>query len=254
MRCFALLLSLVLVVSCSREQLLQKFSSAEDQATARGYIDQLRAHHFDEIERAADQSIKSPTLRATLEQMSALIPAGEPASVKVVGAQAFRASGATSVNTTFEFDFAGKWFLINVAVKAKDGAKTIVGFRVVPEARSLDDQNRFSLSGKGAAQYIVLGAAIAAALLSLYVLVLCIGTKLPGRKWPWVLFIIFGIGKVTVNWSTAEWGVVPVSVQLFSASAVSAFYGPWLVSASLPLGALVFLIYRRNRLASAVTN
>ena len=74
------------------------------------------------------------------------------------------------------------------------------------------------------------------------------------RKWPWVLFIIFGIGKVTVNWNTAEWSVVPVSVQLFSASAVSAFYGPWLISASIPLGALAFLIYRRTRLASAATS
>src|SRR5882762_9542225 len=110
MRCFALLLSLVLVVGCDREQLLQKFSSPQDQATARTYIDLLRAHDFDGIEKASDQSIKSPTLRATLQQMSALIPAGAPMSAKVVGAQRFQGSGASTVNTTFEFDFGGKWF------------------------------------------------------------------------------------------------------------------------------------------------
>jgi hypothetical protein len=80
----------------------------------------------------------------------------------VVGAQKFYASGATTVNTTFEFDIGGRWFLINLATKAKDGAKTIVGFRVVPEA-------------------------------------------------------------------------------------FSAIYGPWMVSASVPLGALAFLIYRGTR-------
>jgi hypothetical protein len=253
MHYLALLLSLLLVVSCDGEALIQKFSSPEDRATARAYIDQLRAREFDAIEKAADPSIKSSTLHATLEQMSNLIPAGEPVSVKVVGAQTFYEAGANSVNTTFEFDFGGKWFLINVAVKSKDGTKTIVGFHVNPEARSLEDQNRFNLSGKSAAQYIVLGTAITAALFSLYALLLCVSTKLPGRKWPWVLFIIFGIGKVTVNWSTAQWGVAPVSVQLFSASAMSAFSGPWLVSASLPLGAIVFLIYRRTRLASVAT-
>jgi hypothetical protein len=247
MRYLMLLLSLVVIEGCSRDQVLQKFSSPEDQATARGYIDRLRAHDFDEIEKAADKSIKSPALRATLEQMSRLIPTGEPTSVKVVGAQKFYASGATTVNTTFEFDIGGRWFLINLATKAKDGAKTIVGFRVLPEARSLDDQNRFGLSGKAPVQYTILGAAIAAALISLYALVLCIRTKLPGRKWPWVVFILLGIGKVWVNWNTGAWGAVPISVQLFSASAFSAMYGPWMVSASVPLGALAFLIYRGTR-------
>ena len=94
-------------------------------------------------------------------------------------------------------------------------------------------------------QYAILCAAIGAALISLYALVLCIRTKLPGRKWPWVVFILLGIGKVWVNWKTGEQGVTPLSVQLFSASSFSAMY--WIVSASVPLGALAFLIYRGTR-------
>jgi hypothetical protein len=245
MRCLTLLLSLFLLASCSREQLIQKFSSPEDQATARAYIDQLRAHEFDGIEKAADPSIGGPNLRPTLEKMSRVIPVGEPTSVKVVGAELTRDSGASTVNTTFEFDFTGKLFLINVAVKTKNGAQSIVGFRVAPEGQSLDAQNRFGLSGKSPLQFIVLGVAIAAALLSVYALILCVGTRLPGRKWPWVLFILFGIGKVTVNWATGEWAAEPISLQLFSASVTAAPYGPWIVSASLPLGALIFLGYRR---------
>jgi hypothetical protein len=42
MRYLMLLLSLVVIEGCSRDQVLQKFSSPEDQATARGYIDRLR--------------------------------------------------------------------------------------------------------------------------------------------------------------------------------------------------------------------
>jgi hypothetical protein len=84
------------------------------------------------------------------------------------------------------------------------------------ELQSLESQNRFRLSGKSAAQYFVLVAAIAAAILSLYSLVACIRTKLPGRKWPWVLFIILGIGTISINWSTGQWAVAPISVQLFS--------------------------------------
>lgn len=245
MRCLALFLCVFFLMSCSREQFIQKISSPEDQATARAYIDQLRAHQFDALETAADPRIKNSTIHATLVRMSQMIPAGEPTSVKVVGAQSFSGAGATTVNTTFEFDFDGKLLLINVAVKTKDGAKSIIGFNVKPELQTVKEQTRFSLSGKSPIQYTVLGVMIAAALCSVYALILCIGTELPSRKWPWILFILFGIGQVTVNWNTGEWVTKFAWLQLFSAGVLEDSSGPWLVSASLPLGALVFLIYRK---------
>jgi hypothetical protein len=245
MRCLATLLCLFLLVSCSREQLIQKISSPEDQAAARAYIDELRAHQFDEIEKAADPSIKSSTIHATLLRMSQMIPAGEPTSVNVVGARSFYGSGATTINTTFEFNFDGKLLLINVAVKTKDGVKSIVGFNVNPERQSVAEQTRFSLAGKSPIQYVVLGVMIAALLCSIYALILCVGTELPGKKWPWILFILFGIGQVTVNWTTGEWVTKFAWLQLFSAGVLKDASGPWMVSASVPLGALVFLSYRK---------
>ena len=71
---------------------------------------------------------------------------------------------------------------------------------------------------------------------------------MPGRKWPWILFIIFGIGKISVNWATGQWTGQFVAVQLFSAAAMSEFYGPWVISASVPIGAVAFIIYKRTRL------
>jgi len=54
------------LVACSQDELLQKFSSPEDQATAKGYIDQLRARKYDEIEKALDPSIRTASMRETL--------------------------------------------------------------------------------------------------------------------------------------------------------------------------------------------
>lgn len=249
MRLLLIFTLLLLLVSCDRESMLKKFSSPEDQAAARAYIEQLRAREFGEIEKAMDATVKTPTLHATLEQMAGLIPPGEPSSVKVVGAQTMKTPTATSVNTTFEFDFGGTWLLINVAVKTAGAATTIVGFQVRPEAQPLEVQNRFSLTGKAPIQYIILGAAVLGALLSLYALIVCVRTKVPGRKWPWVLFIIFGVGKASVNWTTGQWAVQLIAVQLFSAAAISALYGPWVISAAVPVGAVAFLAYRRMRLS-----
>jgi hypothetical protein len=63
------------------------------------------------------------------------------------------------------------------------------------------------------------------------------------RKWLWVLFILAGVGKFAVNWTSGEWGIAPLSLQLLSASAVASLYGPWILSFSLPLGAIVFLVH-----------
>ena len=250
MRYLACLITILLLGACSQESMLQKFSSPQDQATAKGYIDGLRAHDFGAIESAMDPSIRTPNLHGTLETMANLIPAQEPTSIKVVGAQTSYVVGTTTVNTTFEYNFGGKWLLANVAIQEKNGAKTIVGFNIYPRSQSLESENHFSLSGKGTAQYLILAMTIFAVLLTLYSLVICIRTKLPGRKWPWILFILCGFGKVAVNWSTGEWDVYPLSFQLLSAGAFAQFYGPWIVSASIPLGAIFFLRHRRKLLAS----
>lgn len=252
MRTFLTVLALVALTACSQEELLQKFSSPEDQATAKSYIDHLRARNFDQIEKALDSSIRTADIRDRLEKMAALLPNQEPTSVKVVGAHSFSTPDAKTVNTTFEYNFGEKWLLANVAVREKQGTKTIVGFNVNPMSQSLEAQNRFTLVGKSANHYSVLTAAIGVTLLTLYALVICVKTKFPKRKWLWVLFILVGFGKLAINWTTGEWSVAPLSVQLFSAAAMAPLYGPWTVAVSLPLGAIVFLFLKRSRLEQAL--
>lgn len=68
-------------------------------------------------------------------------------------------------------------------------------------------------------------------------------------KWLWVLFILAGVGRLMVNWTTGRGAVHVLAVQLFSASAASVSYGPWIVAVSVPLGAVGFLL--RHRLERA---
>lgn len=245
MRYLGCLLILILC-GCNQEELLQKFSSPADQAAAKNYIDHLRAHDFDAIEKAADDSIKGADLHDTLVKMADLVPTGDPTSVKLVGAQRLETPDATTVNTTFEYNFDGTWRLINVALKTRGNMKTVVGFHVNAETQPLELQNRFIFEGRSPAAYIVLAMAVAAVLLSLYALVVCAKTSMPRRKWLWILFIIVGVGKFSVNWTTGRWNISPLFVQLFSASAMAPINGPWIISASIPLGAILFLVRRKT--------
>jgi hypothetical protein len=247
---------LLLFAACDAQKMLQKFSTPEDQALARSFIDDLRARKLEPIEAAADASIKDDKLHDTLQRMADAIPAGEPDSIKLVGAQTFhqissKYGASDTVTTTFEYDFGGKWLLMQVMTREANGAKTLIGFHVNSEAAPLEVLNAFTLAGKGAAQYGVLACAIAAVLLSLYALVVCIRTPLRRRKWAWILFIALGFGNFAVNWTTGQWNVKLLAVQLLSASASSQFYGPWIIAFSLPVGAVVFLLRRRQLMLAA---
>lgn len=239
---------LLVISGCNKESILEKLASPEDQAFAKHYIELLRSQAFEEIEKAADPSIGDPDLRLKLEKMAASIPPGQPRSVKLVGAQRWQMNDSSTVNTTFEYEFSDQWVLVNVAVKKQNATSTLVGFNVSPQNASVEEQNRFRLEGKTAGQYMILVSAVASSLLTLYALVLCLRTTITGRKWPWILFILLGFGKVAVNWSTAQITFEPLSVQLFSAGAYSPLYGQWTLAVSLPIGAIMFLVKRKRLL------
>jgi hypothetical protein len=63
------------------------------------------------------------------------------------------------------------------------------------------------------------------------------------------LFILFGVGNFALDWTTGEWQFAPLHVHLLSASVSANLYGPWVLSVSVPLGALLFL-WRRRRLSA----
>jgi hypothetical protein len=100
--------------------------------------------------------------------------------------------------------------------------------------------------GKGATQYAILSLAVLAPLFSLYVFLLCIKTRMGKKKWLWLIFIVLGIGKLGVNWTTGQVLFTPLAIQLPPAGANAQLYGPWLVYVSIPLGAIIFLIMRKK--------
>ena len=139
---------------------------------------------------------------------------------------------------------------MDVLIKRTGGASTILAFRATTIADSLEHLNRFSLVGKSALQYGVLGLALVAPIFSFYVLVLCLRTKNLNRRWLWAIFILVGVGKLGVNWTTGALTFTPLAVQVPCGGATTTIgaYGPWVVTVNLPLGAILFLRKRSHRI------
>jgi hypothetical protein len=238
-------LFLAVLSGCDQATLMKKMTPQEDEAITRRYVDDLRQNRFDQIEQDLDPGLKDSNMHGTLASMAAMFPALEPVSTKVVGFRSFLGN-VRRTEITLEYEFPQKWLLAEVVMQKSGGVTTIVGLHVTPIADSLENLNRFTLVGKGATQYAILSLAVLAPLFSLYVFVLCIKTRIGKKKWLWLIFIVLGIGKLVVNWTTGQVFFTPLAIQVPAAGANAQLYGPWLVYVSIPLGALIFLIMRKR--------
>ena len=256
---FLLLALLALAAGCSRQDAKLPEVPAVDQALAMYYVDQLRTRNFDSIDRAAIPSVRGPKLYDALLKMADTMPEKDaPTSRNLVGAQISNNAEGTTTRLIFEYDFAGKWVVANVTLLRKPDAVSLVALSVRAIPESLEARHRFRLTGKSAMHYVVLALAIAFPLLTLYALFVNARTRTAaerkGKPWKtlaWVLFILFGVGSFSINWTTGETQFFPYTLRVFSVSASSVLNGPWTLSVSLPLGAIALLVRRRFLKASA---
>jgi hypothetical protein len=231
------------LTGCDRAALMKKITPEKDESFAREYADLLRQQRFEQIEQVLDPSISDSNIKGTLARMAGMFPTEEPKSVKVVDLRFLHSPDSSTHSLTFEYEFTDKWLLVNMSIQRKDGTSTITGFNVTPIADSLENVNRFSLVGKGSVQYGMLGLAIIGPLFCLYVLVLCLRNKEQNLRWLWAIFIFFGVGRLAVNWTTGELTFTPLAFHIPCASILAVpAYGPWMLTVSLPLGAILFLI------------
>jgi hypothetical protein len=231
-------------VGCDQATLMKKWTPPEAESIARSYVDLLRQGKVDQIERDLDASVTDSSVRDTFAKMAAIFPAENPVSVKVVGAHIFKGQEYSTTDITLEYQFPSKWLLVSVVTRKQGNISTIIGFHVNPIPDSLENQNKFSLLGKGASQYLILIFAACSLLFSFYVLVVCIRTKIGKTKWLWMLFILVGVGRLAVNWTTGEFTFTPFAFQIPCLAATHPLYGPWTIAFYLPLGGILFLNHR----------
>ena len=229
---------------CNQDELLQKFTTPEDQLTATEQIDLLRDHHFELLESRMDPSIRTPGLRAMLENMARALPPGAPSERKLVGAYASIDNGQRSTNLTWQYRYGQKYVLASCAFARRGDQLVILGMEVRPLAASLESASRLDFKNKSLRHYLVALAALLAPLLTLAALIACVLDRKLERKWAWVLFIILGVSQTSLNWTSGEIDFSPASVLLFSVGWAAGIYSPWTVSVAVPVGAVAYVVRR----------
>ncbi len=157
-------------------------------------------------------------------------------------------SSSRSANVAIEYTYQGpKWVVASASLSGEPGQFRIVAFNVEALPAPLSELNAFTLKGKSALHYLFLLLPAAACAISIYAFVRCIRTKGLKRKWLWALFTLFGFVAFSLNWTNGAVFVNPLHFNFLSAAYMrNGWLGPWVVSFSTPVGALVFLWKQRT--------
>jgi hypothetical protein len=135
--------------------------------------------------------------------------------------------------------------LLEAQTREEEQGPVVIGLRWEAAPLDLSDRFPFTLKGVPNLYYALLAAALGIPVFCGYTALLCYRRR-PPRRWLWLLFILFGIGKLSVAWVPGPLNahnvrIAPVSVQLLGAAVKKQpIYDPWVVSISLPLGAILF--------------
>jgi hypothetical protein len=245
------LASLVLVLSlttgCTGRSLFGSAPPAEDIEFAKSYLALFSSRSFPAMEMGMDPSLKDPQIRAKLLQMASLFPPGEPSSVRLIGSNFSRSGNTTTSSLSLQYEYPGRWILADVVVERQGQAPVVKGVHVQPLRDALDRINRFTFAGKGPMHYAALSVAGLILLFVLYTFLLAIRTPAPSMKWAWALFVLVGIVRFAFNWTTGALSIVPMSVLLFgSGFTKSSPFDALIITTSIPVGAIVYLIQRRE--------
>lgn len=249
-------IALLSLTACSPATFIEQFADDDREKIARTYIQRIVDGDIDALAAELEPKLRTGNELAQLQEIRSLIPAEPPAVTNLVGYNFHTvASRHTDYNLTYQFGYGSKWILVSAAWRElSDSRRQILGLHVQPLAASLQEINALSFKNARAQHYLFFSAAIAILLFIVSTLIVCARTRNLPRKWLWMIFILVGVTSSSLNWTTGEVGFSPVSIHLLGVSAFAAtIYSPWIISLSIPIGAITFWFKRhslRTRLAA----
>jgi hypothetical protein len=246
-RNLALILSVFLLLAMGRQVLAQVPNEAE--AFGNKYLDLLlMKEEIKSYDLLTDEAKKQFALDKHKEIIDKInLEFGQYKSIKMVGGNVLNYDGQLSYSLSYELEYASKWALFSIDFKGGNNKFEVRRYNVAPLSDSLEHSTRFTFEGKGIVHYLFLVFMLIEFLFIIYVAVNCLRTQMK-KKVLWVLFILCGICSISFNWESGYVSVQPLSIQfMFGISAFKmGLYAPWIMTFSIPLGAILFLIKRKK--------
>ncbi len=236
-----LFLMTLLLVGCAPP----KVDPAREAQADRVY-ELVRRNDVASLREMAAPTLPQEDLAGAVQQMRSHVHASAPVAVETVAWNLNIVNGDAAYEVARLYSHPeGKVQARVIMTRSGEGPYRLAGLhvmRVSPALLQAHDESikaaRFTLAGKSAVHYAVLIGAGLSATLCLFSVIVA-GLR---RRWLWMIGCLLGVGKVAVNWATGAVFFQPLSVALLGATALKGLgpTDPWVISASIPLPAILF--------------
>lgn len=261
MRLYPLIaLAIMLLQGCGIPQSSAEFDKTPEASFLNATVNQLVAHDYAAIESLMDSRVQQSDIQQALDRLRSTIPAGAPTRSEPVAWNFVKTTSTTSgvsssrsANVAIEYTYPGpKWVVASASLSGEPGQFRIVSFNVEALPAPLSELNAFTLKGKSPLHYLFLLLPATACMISVHAFVRCLRTKGLKRKWLWALFTLVGFVAFSINWTNGAMFMEVLHFHFLSAAYMrTGWLGPWIVTFSIPVGALVFLW--KHRAAAALS-
>ncbi|HEY2805745.1 MAG TPA: hypothetical protein VGI92_07805 [Gemmatimonadales bacterium] len=210
-------------------------------AASRRFIGYLAAGRIDSALAHYDPAQPPPEVAGPMATLGDSIRPFQLDSVALVGWQVNYGS-LTSASFTYELHTPGRfrWSMVEVSLRHAEGSPIrVLAASWNSRSTSLRVRNRFDLSTASYQQYLFLLITVACFCFCIAISVMA-GLKHMG--WRWTLFPWVGVVTASFNWTSQVVSLELLHLQIFGAGFSRAgLVGPWILSASFPLGAILTL-------------
>lgn len=153
------------------------------------------------------------------------------------------------IQVTYELRARSGLALAELSIVGTGAERRVVSIHVTRLARPLEEANAFTLAGKGVGHWVALLIALAVAGFSAVSAVQVARTRGMPNRWWWTFAACWGFGSFVFNWSSGAVGTYPIAIHFLGVTANRlGLMGPWLLSISFPVGAVLAMERRQHHL------
>lgn len=216
---------------------------------ARHYLATLSKSGLAGVEAMQSPATQAPSARAHLQQVAEALR--EMGALELVAAfpKTRPIAGHETMELAYQIRQGDRYRRTELTLIELDGQFRVHDVQVETLTESIEAQNEFTVGDRPLQNLVILAAAIMIPLFVTYVLALCVRSTDDPPLWTvlWVFFIVTGVGRITLDWTTGQ--IVGYALGFFFPTAKLShpeLYSHYFLSISCPLGALLYL--RRHKI------
>jgi hypothetical protein len=250
-RIFAILIFSILLGGCSMNEIPEKLIPKKADEFARNYIDKLKNGDTEYCYNKLEEEFQNEEAKTIFSQSYELLKDKDLTSSRIVTSQKsttyFDHTVTNFYNLDYEYSYSDTlWVYYSFKILEEENEFIVQGLNIQPTDQSLSNVYRFTFKNKPFINYLWLFFSVIIPIFILISLFYAIKTPMK-RKWLWIIFILVGLSSFSLNWTTNEFGFQLIRFRLLGAGIVkSGIIAPWIVSFSIPVGAIIFWFKRRR--------